>query len=479
MSVGPVTLAEARSYADVVWEDYLRDLRELVAVPSVADASAARPGAPWGPACREVLDRALAVAERLGLATCANDGHLGWAELPGASGAHVASIAHLDVVPAGNGWEGDPFELARRDGCLVGRGVLDDKGAALATVYAAAFFARRGLPGEVGLRCLLGASEETGMQDVRWYRAHVEQPLFCFTPDASFPVCCGEKGGVNAQFSCPVDVGGALVALAGGTVRNAVPDAAEALVRADAATLPAADGIVVESAGPGRARVRACGTGGHAAFPEGCVNAVGVLVDYLRTALACSPRERAFLDLEAALLGATDGSGLGIAAADDLFDPLTCVGTVLSTEGGAFVQQIDVRFPKSVTAELVGEGLAAAARARGCSLKVTHSREPYFVDPASPEVRALLDVYAEVSGREARPFTIGGGTYAHHFDRAVAFGPLDEADALPAWAGPEHGPNEAVSEEGMRRALAAYVLAFDRLLRLPVARSGGSAERVR
>lgn len=465
---GWVSAAEARAYADEVWDAYLADLAELVSVPSVSDSAAARPGAPWGAACRKALDVALAVGLRLGLSTWDGDGRLGWAELPGVSpdGRHLASIAHVDVVPPGSGWDTDPFVLTRREGWLLGRGVLDDKGAVLATLYAAGFFARRDAVPPVGLRCLIGASEEAGMQDVRWYRAHHEQPLFCFTPDAEFPVCCGEKGGVNAQFAFELDPAGVIVALFGGTARNAVPDAAEAVVRADAKGLPAAKGVMVEAVGPGLAQVRARGTGGHAAMPDGTVNAVGVLVDYLLAMGVCSVRERAFLTLERRLLRRTDGSDLGIAATDDLFDPLTCVGTLLVTGEGRITQQIDVRFPKSTTAEAVGAGLAAVASEHGCAFEVTHTRNPYFVRPDSPEVRALLDAYSEVTCRVGQPFTIGGGTYAHHFDRAVSFGPLGPSDRAPIWVGPEHGANEGISEAALKRAIAVYVLAFDRLFSL-------------
>lgn len=465
---GRVSTAEARAYADEVWDSCLADLAELVAVPSVSNVSAACPGAPWGAACRKALDVTLAIGRRLGLATTDGEGRLGWAELRGASpdGRHIASIAHVDVVPAGGGWDTSPFVLTRREGWLIGRGVLDDKGAALAALYAAGFFARRNEVPPVGIRCLVGASEEAGMQDVRWYRAHNEQPLFCFTPDAEFPVCCGEKGGVNARFTFELDATGVIVSLSGGTARNAVPDAAEAVVRADVRRLPAADGVTVEEAGPDLSRIRARGTGGHAAMPEGTVNAVGVLVEYLLERGICSVRERAFLELESCLLGCTDGSGLGIAAADDLFDPLTCVGTLLSTEASCVTQQIDVRFPKSITADAIGARLSAAASAHGCAAEITHVRSPYFVEPDSPEVQALLAAYSEVTGRSGQPFTIGGGTYAHHFDRAVSFGPLDASDDTPSWVGPEHGANEGVSEAALKRALAVYVLAFDRLLAL-------------
>ena len=97
----PVGASEALAYADAVWEDLLGDLALLVAVPSVVDMDDARPGAPWGRACRKALDRALFVAERLGLEVRDGGGHLGYAELAGASPSHVAGIAHVDVVPAG------------------------------------------------------------------------------------------------------------------------------------------------------------------------------------------------------------------------------------------------------------------------------------------------------------------------------------------------------------------------------------------
>lgn len=463
---GPLQAAEALAYADEVWEDYLADLAELIAVPSVADASLAYEGAPWGGACREALDRALAVARRLGLETHDCDGYIGYAELPGAEpdAPHVAAIAHVDVVPAGGGWGTDPFSLVRREGHLLGRGVLDDKGAAMAMLYAAALVARLGGRRRLGLRCLLGASEEAGMQDVRWYLAHYDQPLFCFTPDAEFPVCCGEKGGVNARVAFARSKDGLIVALRGGTARNAVPDEAEALVRVDAGKLPARDGVMIEGEAPNLARVVARGTGGHAAAPEGTVNAVGVLLGYLLDAGACDEQERRFLEFERFLMGCTDGSGLGIDATDDLFEPLTCVGTLLSTKGETFFQEIDVRFPKSITSQEIEGALIGVANAHGCEAEVTHVREPYFVRPDEPEIRVLLDAYAEVTGRVARPFTIGGGTYAHHFDRAVSFGPLDPHDRLPSWAGPEHGANECVSEVALKRAIAVYALAFDRLL---------------
>ena len=42
------------------------------------------------------------------------------------------------------------------------------------------------------------------MYDVDYYYAeHYPQPAFCFTPDAEFPVCNGEKGGFNGEIVSP------------------------------------------------------------------------------------------------------------------------------------------------------------------------------------------------------------------------------------------------------------------------------------
>jgi acetylornithine deacetylase/succinyl-diaminopimelate desuccinylase len=45
--------------------------------------------------------------------------------------------SHLDVVPAGPGWSGDPFSLREANGRLIGRGACDAKGCVAAMVEAA------------------------------------------------------------------------------------------------------------------------------------------------------------------------------------------------------------------------------------------------------------------------------------------------------------------------------------------------------
>jgi acetylornithine deacetylase len=56
------------------------------------------------------------------------DGHVSWFALRG--NPEVLFNVHLDTVPAGDGWSGNPHKLTVRDGRAYGRGACDIKGAA-------------------------------------------------------------------------------------------------------------------------------------------------------------------------------------------------------------------------------------------------------------------------------------------------------------------------------------------------------------
>ncbi len=84
------------------------------------------------------LDKTLELAAGMGLATRNCENYIGYAELAGADPEkYLATICHVDVVPMGNGWSQDPFEMQIRDsfgGGGPGRGVADDKGPIVATL---------------------------------------------------------------------------------------------------------------------------------------------------------------------------------------------------------------------------------------------------------------------------------------------------------------------------------------------------------
>jgi succinyl-diaminopimelate desuccinylase len=442
----------------------VRDLGRIIAKKSVNDPTTAAPGAPFGKGPRAALDETLAMAKDLGLATFDCDGYMGWAKVPGQSEGHLATIAHVDVVPEGEGWSTDPYKLHVKDGYLLGRGVMDDKGPMILSLYMAKFFAEQEELPRYGIRALVGCNEETGMTDIEYYLERQPMPLFCFTPDANFPVCYGEKGHRNMVFVSDV-LGGNIVEFSGGIANNVVPDRATCLVKGDAAGLANTDGVSVETENS-MVRLTAKGIGGHASMPEGTVNAIGLLVDYLLDHSLCTEAENSYLKLLKLLHHGTDGSGVGVACKDDLFDALTIIGGMVEMKDGRLRQYMDCRFPTAITGEKLRAALAAEAEKVGATLEADPSAEPFVTPKDSAPIQTLLGVYNEISGKNEQPFTMGGGTYARHFKSAASFGPEEPDEVIPDFVGTIHGANEGMSLKSILRALKIYILAMYELQQL-------------
>lgn len=83
-------------------EDIIRNTRNLVRIPSIKDTP--RPHMPFGLSIGQCLDEMLALCSSLGMRTKNCGGYAGWAEI--GSGEELCGVlVHLDVVPAGDGWE--------------------------------------------------------------------------------------------------------------------------------------------------------------------------------------------------------------------------------------------------------------------------------------------------------------------------------------------------------------------------------------
>ena len=205
-------------------EEIFRNIARLVAINSVE--TEAKPGAPFGEGPAKALKEALAMARELGLDAVNCEDMMGYAQI-GEGEDYLATITHLDVVPTGDGWSSDPFTMRQREGYIIGRGVMDDKGPSVLCLYALKYLKDKGVPLRYPVRALLGVSEETGMQDVEYYLEHYRAPLFCFSPDANFPLCNGEKGIYHGRMLSNVPMEN-IVDIRGGFAPNAVPDKAEA-----------------------------------------------------------------------------------------------------------------------------------------------------------------------------------------------------------------------------------------------------------
>ena len=435
-------------------EALFQNIARLVAINSVEGE--AKPGAPYGEGPAKALKEALSMAEELGLQAVNCEDKIGYAQI-GQGEDYLATITHLDVVPTGDGWSSDPFTMREREGYIIGRGVMDDKGPSVLCLYALKYLKDRGVPLRYPVRALLGVNEETGMKDVEYYLEHYKAPLFCFSPDANFPLCNGEKGIYHGRMLSKVPME-KIVDIKGGFAPNAVPDKAEAWVRSDK-TPENTERVMAEPAGEGVWHLTAVGVGGHASLPEDTVNAIGVLARYLLDQDLAGEQEARFLQAVSMLNEHYDGRGLGVQADDGLFKPLTIVGGVIGVENGRMFQTVDSRYPTTMSGEkiarIITEKIGGAAE-----LVTVSDAAPFYVSTDKNEVKVCIDAYNAVTGESAEPYTIGGGTYARHFPNAVSFGPEHPERPQPDFAGPIHGVDEAACKAWFLEALKVYIVAL-------------------
>lgn len=174
-------------------DDIIADLERMLRVKSVRDESQATADAPLGPGPKAALDEFLKIAERDGFETMELDGMAGHIQY-GKGDTDLGILAHVDVMPAGNGWDTDPFEPVIKDGNLYARGASDDKGPSMAAYYGMKIVKELGLPVNKKIRFILGTDEESSWRGMKHYFASMPQPDLGFSPDAFFPIINGERG---------------------------------------------------------------------------------------------------------------------------------------------------------------------------------------------------------------------------------------------------------------------------------------------
>lgn len=457
-------LSQAESYIVSKRKEYERDLANLIAVESVGTDPCGE--YVFGKGSAEAIDKMIEIGRGHGFKT-ENHDYYCTSVLYGDGDEELGIVAHLDVVPAGDGWSYPPYSLTVENGLLIGRGTEDDKGPAVAALYAMRFFKDNGIKLPFSIRLLLGGDEERGMGDLPHFLESHKPPFFSFTPDSEFPVCCGEKGigTVDVEFGEKLK---RLESICGGTVSNAVAGKAVAVVK-DVATgsLAERDGISVSYA-DGKATVTATGKTAHAAMPYDGVNAISVLAAYLLDSLSFDGSEELMLKFLRDICGEYLGNGLGIAASDPLMNELTCVGGLLKTVDGKALQNFNIRFPIPGTWKKIVESINATAEQYGAAIVNESHTEGYMFSPEKPEIAALTAACEAITGEESAPYTMGGGTYARSFPNTVAFGCTQEKyrGLLGEGRGQAHDRDEYLSVAEFEDAVKIFVLSIANIAKL-------------
>jgi succinyl-diaminopimelate desuccinylase len=414
------------------------------------------PGAPFGRGIADALEYVLALAKSMGFQTRNVDGYAGHAEY-GTGKDIVAVLVHLDVVPAEEEWTyGGAFDGVINDGRIYGRGTEDNKGPAIAALYALKALKDAGIKPSKRIRIIFGCDEESGWDCMKHYLAVEEMPTCGFAPDALFPIIGSEKGIAHFDFSRkfgPPQGGGVWVkALRSGDRSNVVPGTAVATI----VTLPEKRAPIAEAArrfangkeklsvdvteqGLDTLEITVHGVAGHASLPHLAVNALTHLIVLLSSLDLAPGAASDFIRFFAENVGYDyHGSLMGVGLEDEVSGKLTLnLGVMELDEKGARAK-IDIRYPVTCKFESVRGPIAEKTAAAGISIDLAEDKEPLYVPKDHELIQKLSKVYQTETGLKPEVLSIGGGTYARAIPNAVAFGPVFPGQVESAHQRDEH-----------------------------------------
>ena len=397
----------------------MEDLFGLLRINSERDDSKADEKHPFGPGPVKALEHFLALADRDGYKTRIIDEVLG-------------IFAHLDVVPAGSGWDTDPYEPVIKEGKLYARGSSDDKGPTMACYYALKIIKELELPVSKRVRFIVGTDEESGWGDMDYYFAHngLKDPDFGFSPDAEFPIINGEKGNITAYLHFEGQNDGQAVT-----------------------------GQVTEEAGVFHVTIH--GKSAHGMMPQNGINGATYLALFL-SQFDFKANAKTYLDLIAETLHQDFFSEkTGLAYTDSKMGELTMNAGVFTfnKESEDNTIALNFRYPQGVNVDGIKAGLEKLEGPKAVSLS-EHGHVPHYVPVSDPMVQTLLSVYEKQTGLKGHEQIIGGGTFGRLLKRGVAYGAM-----FPGYVNTMHQANEFTEVEDLYRAAAIYAEAIYELIK--------------
>ncbi len=429
----------------------LAALQEDIRIPSVYDASSIKKGQPFGANVKKALDYLAKLGKDYGFKVDMCDGYCTELSI-GEEGPLIGIYGHSDVVPATGKWEHSPWSPVVKDGKMVCRGCADDKGPLIASLFAIKLLKDNGLINGYRVRLVSGGDEERGSSCLDYYfrTLHKEECDYGFTPDADWPLIYGEKAIKRATLSYHGALG-PIIEMMGGEVANAVCD--KILV-----TLPKDDKFVKYleanqikcdvSSNEAITMVTFKGKAAHGSTPElgenAAIIAFKTIGDYYKVDA---------LKKIASALSSSDGSSFGGKVVSPELGATTYNYGVVRYSASTLNISLDFRFGESCDADKCLDSLSASS---GLSYEVTSDTKALLFDKNSPLVTTLMKAYKrETLDLFAKPFTIGGGTYAKEAKNTVAFGA-----AFKKHPGDMHAPTEYLYLKDFYKDIAIYARAI-------------------
>lgn len=392
---------------------------------------------PFGKGAADCLAHFLALARSFGFETHNYDNYCG--EVIFGDGPEFAILAHLDVVPAGNGWTKDPFGGEVADGKIWGRGAIDDKGPVMCVLYALKALKDEGFSPKRKIKFIVGCNEENGWACIEHYNEVATMPEEGFSPDGNFPVIYAEKGILHVRLHFPMDEKSPFFFLEGGSGANMVCDECSATPRT--LTLTRARELGLEICNK---KIIAHGKSAHGSTPELGQNAILPILEFFA---GKSERVRYIIDC-------LFHDFHHITELEDETGRLTLSPNMIKYRKGEVQVICDIRYPATIPYAEVIERINRI----GVKYETIRHQAPLMQDKNGALVQTLLNAYEQVTGRHEAPLAIGGGTYARALKNGVAFGPEMEGDE-PVM----HQADEYITIDRVKLLLDVYKAAIEAL----------------
>lgn len=448
-------------------EEMLEDIKRICRIRSVSNAESEVQ--PYGEGCRKVLDEMLAIGKEHGFITHNYEYQCGSLCLEeGDMDNTIGFWGHLDVVPEGDNWQYTaPYEPIIKDGFMIGRGVSDNKGPTIATMYILQCLKELGIPMKHHLKMFVGCDEEAGMRDTAYYAANYPCPAMSIIADSGFPVCYGEKGILEADLAADALVSDVILELSAGRASNMVADLAEMKLKktpeVQKGLTKLQEDIQIQEE-ENAYTLTAKGISRHTAHPYGAMNAILKLTEALETAEFLTESDRKALAFMSEVNRDFNGAGLNIAFEDELSGPLTCVGSMAGIRDGHLYLHVNIRYSITKDGEQLMQEIEEQCKANGFTEQVRMHSKPNYYPKEKPAVGLLTRLYNEVAGDDKEAFVMGGGTYARTLPNALAFGMgLPEgkgtkSDLFVPGHGGAHEPDEGLCIADLKMAMKIFAL---------------------
>jgi len=289
------------------------------------------------------------------------------------SGRRLLMPAHMDIVPAGEGWDTEPFEVVQKDGRLYGRGTLDNKGPLASIMVAAEVLKKQGLDEELSGQLLIAALADEEAEDPDGIDYGIGYLM--------------EEKLINPTYAV-------------------IPDIGENMERID-----------IAEKGRTVFKINAIGKQAHGSTPERGINAVFMMAGLVKEI------ERLKFEYEVHPVLGHPSLNLGEIHG----------GAAPNIVPGTCMIYLDIRTVPGMTREgVLGQLQGCCDKVEGGNfeVEVLSWNDAHGIEPDNEVVQAIQRHSRDVLNLEPEPFGMGGGTYAKTLNLcgvlAVGWGPGDD-----------------------------------------------------